>query len=394
MGTGGDAVIRVALLGVDAQTLALARAAEDSRQFELAGACDLESCPDAGAAAALLASFPRLRQFDAWESLLTGQQADVVIVARSKYEDLRAEQLRKLIQTSVPVMTSHPVQDSMLVYYELDMIRRDTNSLAMPYLPERHHPAVQAVRAIVAQGDASALGAVEQVIVQRRAVSTDKRTIVAQFARDVDVIRAVAGDMTRLGAMAGTQQPDSYAGLGVQMSGPASVAARWSVDPPQAEPGGQLTVLAAQGKAVIEMRPDGAPWTLELSTGGRTDRQAFESWSPAAAALEQLAEALAGAAPQPDWVDASRAVELAETIERSLHKSRTIDLYYEDYTEQGTFKGLMTSIGCGLLIFGLMVMGFVAIGDHLGLPVKKAWAYVLAGGMGIFLLLQLLMLVF
>lgn len=229
MATAGDAVIRIALLGVDAQTLALARAADAGRRFELAGACDVESCPDEGVAGALLAGFPRLRQFDGWETLLTGQQADVVIVARSTNDDLRAEQLRKLIQTSVPVLTSHPVQDSMLVYYELDMIRRDTNGLVMPFLPQRWHPAVQAVRALVAQGEASPLGAMEQVIVQRCTASADKRTVVAQFARDVDVIRAVAGDMTRLGAMAGTQQADSYAGLGVQMSGPAGVADRKSV---------------------------------------------------------------------------------------------------------------------------------------------------------------------
>jgi hypothetical protein len=247
---------------------------------------------------------------------------------------------------------------------------------------------------LVAQGEQSPLGKIEQVIVQRRMATADRRSVAAQFARDVDVIRAIAGDMTRLGAMAGTQEPGSYAGLGVQMSGPAGAAGRWSVDPPHAGLGAQLIVLGTQGKAVIEMLTDDAAWTIEVNAGGRAERQSFDGWSPAAAALDQLAASLDGAAPLPDWVDASRAIELAETIERSLLKSRTIDLYYEDYTEEGTFKGLMTSIGCGLLILGLFVMGFVAIGDHLGLPFTRAWPYVMAAGMGIFLLLQLLMLVF
>jgi hypothetical protein len=161
-----------------------------------------------------------------------------------------------------------------------------------------------------------------------------------------------------------------------------------------AQPGAQLTVLGSQGKATIEIQPDELPWSLEVATGGHGDRQTFDEWNPADETLEQLASALQGVAVEPDWVDASRAVELAETIERSLKKSRTIDLYYEDYTEQSTFKGLMASIGCGLLIFGLLVMGAVAVGDLMGLPVRKSWAYLLAGGMGIFLLLQLLMLVF
>ncbi len=403
MGTAGASVIRIALLGVDAQALVVARAVAADQRFELAGVCELESCPDDEAAdlgpnqgvdAQLRERFPLLRQFEVWESLLTGQYADVVFVARAQHEDPRAEQLRKLIQTAVPVMTSHPVQDSMLVYYEMDMIRRDTKSLVMPYLPTRHEPAVQAVCGLVAQGDESPLGRIEQVIVQRRMATADRRSVAAQFARDVDVMRAIAGDMTRLGAMAGTQEPGSYAGLGVQMSGPAGVVGRWSVDPPHAGLGGQLTVLGTRGKAVVEMLPDDAPWTVEVDAGGHSERQTFDGWSPATAALDQLAASLDGAAPRPDWVDASRAIELAETIERSLLKSRTIDLYYEDYTEEGTFKGLMTSIGCGLLILGLFVMGFVAIGDHLGLPFTRAWPYVMAVGMGIFLLLQLLMLVF
>jgi predicted dehydrogenase len=394
MSASTHAPIRLALLGVDAQTLEIARAAIDSASFELVGHCEADTCPDADVAAALASQFPRLRAIETWESLLTGQLADVVVVARSKYEDLRAEQLRKLIQTSVPVLASQPVQDSMLVYYELDMIRRDTNSLVMPYLPERSHPAVQIVHSLVAQASNSPLGAVQQVIFQRRQSSPEKRAVANQFARDVDVIRAVAGDMTRLGAMAGAQQTENYAGLGVQMTGPAGVSARWSLEPLHGEPGALLSVLGANGKATIEMRHGAAPWALELTAHGKTDRQEFPDWDPPAEALDQLASALQGGRVEPDWVDAARAVELAETIERSLRKSRTIDLYYEDYTEQSTFKGLMASMGCGLLIFGLLVMGAVAIGDLMGLPAQKSWAYLLAGGMGIFLLLQLLMLVF
>jgi predicted dehydrogenase len=381
-------------LGIDSQTLAIAHAAAGAPQFDVVGVCEAQSGLDPDIAAGFAAQFPRLRRIDAWESLLTGQYADVVVVARSRFEDLRAEQLRKLIQTGVPVLTSQPVQDSMLVYYELDMIRRDTNSLVLPYLPERRHPAVQAVRKMVAQGADSPLGAAQQVIFQRRLRSPDKRGVADQFARDVDIIRAVAGDMTRLGAMAGAQQSGDYAGLGVQMTGPTGIAARWTVEPLHAEPGGQFSVLGSHGKATIEIRPDESAWSLELTIGVQVDRQTFGDWKAAEDALAQLALAMQGAPVEPDWVDAARAVELAETIERSLQKSRTIDLYYEEYTEQSTFKGLMASVGCGLLIVGLLVMGVVAIGDLMGLPVRKSWAYLLAGGLGFFLLLQLLMLVF
>ncbi len=68
------------------------------------------------------------------------------------------------------------------------------------------------------------------------------------FARDVDVIRGVAGDMTRLGAMAAGHKSESYAGLGVQMSGPGAVVARWSVGPADARGAARLTALGDRGR--------------------------------------------------------------------------------------------------------------------------------------------------
>jgi predicted dehydrogenase len=396
MATADASPIRVGLLGVDAATAAIARAVVESRRFELAGVCEVAGASDGEEPRSLLQPFGHLRRFGAWETLLDGQQVDVVVVARSGDDDLRAEQLRKLVQTGMPVLAAHPVLDSMLDCYELDMIRRDTGSLIVPYLPERHHPAIRTLSAMVEQGSESPLGRIEQVALQRRVAGVDKRDIVAQFARDVDVIRAIAGELTRLGAMVGAGEDDSenYAGLGVQMSGPSGVIARWSLDPVQTITGGQLTVLGTRGKAVVEMPSGSQPWSMQQVVDGKTRSESFDGWSAAERALDDLEAALAGEAPSPDWVDAARDVELAETIERSLEKSRTIELYYEDYTEEGTFKGTMTSVGCGLLLFGLCMMGMVAIGDHLGVPYTRAWPYVLAGGLGVFLLLQLLMLVF
>ena len=69
-------------------------------------------------------------------------------------------------------------------------------------------------------------------------------------------------------------------------------------------------------------------------------------------------------------------------------------MYYEDYTEEGTFKGTMTSLGCGLLLLGMFLMGAVAIAEQMGVPYVRHWPYALVGILGIFLLLQLLMLVF
>jgi hypothetical protein len=51
-------------------------------------------------------------------------------------------------------------------------------------------------------------------------------------------------------------------------------------------------------------------------------------------------------------------------------------------------------VGCGLLVLALCLLGAVAIAEQIGLPYLRAWPYLLLGGLSVFLLLQLLMLVF
>jgi predicted dehydrogenase len=389
MGSISNKLVRIAFLGADADTRGLVRAADASRYFIVAGSCEIESQGLDADPAPVLLPFPR---FESWEWMLDQDVVDCVVVARGSDQDHRAEQLRKLIQIGMPVLVAHPVVDSMLVYYELDMIRRDTSSLVMPCLPARHHPALQALCRTSAT--TAALGAIEQVVMERTMVATGRDAVARQFCRDVDLIRAVAGDMTRLGAMAKGAVDASHAGLGVQMSGPRGIVARWSVDSVHGAQGGRLSVLGSMGRATVSLAPPGEPWTLETQVAGDKRVESFSDWDPAAETMRRLHDALSGTPPVPDWVDAARAVELTETIDRSLAKSRTIELYYEDYTEEGTFKGTMTSVGCGLLIFGLFLLGAVAIAEQLGVPYVKHWPYALIGLLAGFLLLQLLMLVF
>jgi predicted dehydrogenase len=386
------ATIRIALLGADETTRDVANAIAANSRFQLAGVCEWEDIA-AEVATASHPSLARARRFDGWEALLDSSVVDAVVVARGVDDDRRADQLRKLIQAEVPLLVSHPVADSMLVYYELDMIRRETNCIVLPHLPQRRHPALEELAAMVRQGAASPIGKIEQLVVARTLAEQDKASVIRQFTRDVDLMRGVAGDMTRLGAMSAA--PDAgFGSLGVHMSGPEGVIARWSVVPSRTEARAQITLLGASGKVVVESFEGADPWTISISADGPAETRHFAPWNPAAASLDELARALTGEPPVPDWVDAARSVELAETIDRSLRKGRTIELYFEEYTEESTFKGTMASIGCGLLLLGMFVMGAVAIAEQIGVPYTRLWPYVLAGVLGIFLFMQLLMLVF
>ncbi len=333
----------------------------------------------------------------AWETMLHDRPADAVIVARAADHDLRAEQLRKLVQAGVPMLIAHPVVDSMLVYYELDMIRRESGCVMVPIAPWRWHPAVDQLITLIEAQD-SPLGAIGQATFDRTLTAREKAGVLAQFACDVDLIRDTCGDVTKLSAHSAAHDEASYANLGVQMSGPGPTVVRWSIGPVEEAPRGALTVIGARGKATLHM-PDEGAWRLETRIDGQIDAESFLKWNMADAAIVHLTGAMNGEPPALDWTEAARSVELAEAIDRSLVKGRTIELHNEEFTDIGTFKGTMTSVGCGLLLAGLIAvfsLGIIeAVARHLGFPAVadalRFWPYWLAGLLIVFLLMQLVL---
>jgi predicted dehydrogenase len=383
--------MKFALLGIDADALELAQAVVASSEHVLSSACEVEGAEDQ-----LRAIAPRVQIVEFWESLLSSDTADAVIVSRSADSDLRAEQLRKLVQAGVPLILTHPVDDSMLICYELDMIRRETNCVMLPYIPYRWHVGVNRLATILADGAVSPVGVAEQIIMERSLQDRDRPQVVRQFARDVDLLQTVAGELTSVSALApGGKEEAVYANLGVQLTGPRGVMVRWSVVP--ADHGTGATVLARgnKGKATLVLSEAGAATKLEIVSGGQSTEEAFPSWNPAAAALVEFQKAIAGKPFAPTWPDACRDVELAEVIARSLAKGRTIELHDEEHSEHGTFKGTMTSVGCGLLVASLVLLVVAAaLAKVTGLPFFGYAPYLILGVLGIFLVLQSLKLVF
>lgn len=382
--------MKFALLGADPETLNLARAAAETPGHSLIWACDI------GPSGKWLQQFaPDVMLAEHWEGLLAGNLADIVLVARRSDEDVLADQLRKLVAEGVPIVVSHPIQQSMLVCYELDMIRQDSGSLILPYLPWRWHPAVAQLIGEPLSGPDSPLGELEQIVFERCMGERTDARVRAQFARDVDLIRALCGDLTKLSALAPSGLQNRLGSLGVQLSGPANVLVRWSVGAVDDFAGGRIALLGSDGKATLSMPEDDRPWTLSIAAeGDRAETVQFDGWNPAAETMARIDEIYGGASPGYDWLDAARAVELAETIDRSLEKGRTIELYNEDYSEETTFKGIMASAGCGLLILSLLTLFIAAVATGLGFELMRAWPYILLGILVIFLLLQALRLVF
>jgi hypothetical protein len=149
----------------------------------------------------------------------------------------------------------------------------------------------------------------------------------------------------------------------------------------------------------------GTTWTLatnlrasDSEDAAPPNEETFEDWGASDAMLVPLDAQLAGKPVSPTWLDAARAADIADMIEVSIRRSRTIDIYNETYNEQGTFKGMMGIAGCALLLVALFTLFAAAVGQKTAKFFEADWLatlfgywhYGLLAVLVMFLLLQLL----
>lgn len=389
--------MRFACLGDDPDALALARAVAAEPEAALVW-IDRAAAAAAQAAPTLA---PRAVVSAEWEDLLTQEPADAVIVglASGRTAEDRADQLRKLAQEGVPLLVVHPVQDSVLFYFELDMIRQASQAPMMPYLPARLSPPVAELRRMIAGRAQGALGEVEQLVIERALADRSRAAVLAQVARDADLARHLCGELNKVSAMvpesaAAAEKDERFASLSAQMSGPRGLLVRWTVGPVETAPGGRLTLVGKRGKATLDMPARGL-WTLEVRGEAGQRSAKYADWDPAGATLAAFLRALDDGAPlEPSWEDAVRAMELADAVAYSVERRRTVELHQEQASERSTFKGVMAAGGCLLLVAALGMVGIGLTLASLGWPIANYWPHALLGLLGVFLLLQTLRLVF
>ena len=71
-----------------------------------------------------------------------------------------------------------------------------------------------------------------------------------------------------------------------------------------------------------------------------------------------------------EWMEAfSTSMELADAMDKSLRRRRTVDVYFDSGSERGVFKSQMTAIGCAVLSWTLFGMvAFLVIAQVADLP--------------------------
>jgi hypothetical protein len=396
--------MKFALLGCDSDTLELALEIASRPEHQLVWASELgEHTPVIRAAA------PGILLADPWETLLGGTVADAVIVSRASDQEQRMEQLRKLAQVGTAMIVSHPALESMLAYYELDMIRQESRATMLPYGPAWRHPAWRRLAELCGDGGSQSLGQLEQIVVEHISPARSRGEVLYAFVRQMELVRPFCGVLNKVSAMTSSGVRSSaeavnYGTLNVQMASLSTVLVRWSVMAGATE-NTRFTFLGMRGKAILE-EPRGGAWRLEHHHDDQAGTEDFADWKAATAALPHLLERLTAPCGEdgdrsqsrdnfePDWLGACRTMELADAVQHSLERGRTIELHYEAPSEHATFKGVMSGVGCLLLLAGLLVLVVATTAVNAGVPLARHWPYLLVAVLGVFLLLQSLKLVF
>ena len=377
--------MRIALLGVDDEALELARWAVLAEGHELVAAYDVGS-----RSADVAALAPDVVLGDNWESLVLGTQADAVIVSRGQAgladetgiadDERRGEQLRKLAQAAVPMLVVCPACEA-IVGFEVEMIRRDSGGIIVPYVPGQSQPELAELSTWITDSELSPIGPIEQVLLEREQADRSRAAVLVQFARDAALLRTLIGTIQSVSASGPPlkvghdplgpkpKELPALANLSVAVSGEREVVARWSVGPPaSAVESGRLILIGQRGRATLHM-PRGGSWSLELGGAATNGRGSHPSHSDPKIALGELQEAIAGRFASGDaWLAACRDQEAAEAIDRSLARGRTIELFGEEHTEEESFKGIMAMGGCLLLLGALGVVFVATIVEGLRLP--------------------------
>ncbi len=395
--------MNIGLLGCDRQILdLLAAAVADGGR--VAVACDLDAETFAAAVARGLCE-RTLSRDASWESLVDPRQTDVVFVGADRWNEGRADAVRRIVQAGRPVVVSHPLDLSMLWAYEIDMIRGDSRATVLPFLPDRLHPFVARLRSLLEAGLAAAspFGGIDAIVMERRPEAFDRDAVLRAFSRDADLLRAIAGDPKRLSTLGATPQSATFTTLTVELNGPSSLPVRWQVVRGD-RPGARLSLMGERGTVTLEI-PDGPTdaWTLrEQPADGSPPRVATLPFDRPRAVLSLLSRRDAvesdAAMPPATWSDAARTIELAETIPRSVAKGRGIDLHQEEFSEIGTFKGTMASLGCGIVLAGLLLLVLAtlvggiasAAGWEFGERLAGAWPWIILTVLVLFLSLQII----
>jgi predicted dehydrogenase len=340
--------MRFAILGNHPDGVALARALAETGRHEVLG----QEAVGQGITAA-----PR-RAVDL-EEVLANPAVEAVIVAGAPA--VRAQQLRRALQSERHALCVHPVDGSPEVAYEAAMLEKDVGRVLFPILPEALHPAVARLASFVEREGSSPVGAFRLLEVERATTGEALELLDVPGMKPSlpgwDVLRRLGGEVTEVWALVDGEEVGPGEPLLLAGRFEKGGLFRVTLLPGRPEEQERLSVVGTKGRAELFF-PAGrhGPAFLEWRDGaGEVIEEHWEAWAPWPALAEAFERAVAGGGGGPTWQDAVRALELDDAARRSLERRRASQLEYPEANEEVGFKGTMTLAGC-VMLWGVLML--------------------------------------
>jgi myo-inositol 2-dehydrogenase/D-chiro-inositol 1-dehydrogenase len=306
--------------------------------------------------------------------------------------DFRGEALRRAAAEGFAIVGLHPPGHDSEAYYQVALSREETGAVIVPDLPLRHHPGVIALRQALSTGE---LGSFRALRWDAPAGQNGPDLARRELPRVVDVVRALLGEIEALTATGDPPGECPDVELIVQLRATGSRRAELRIWAGPAEPA-RLTLLASDGSLTLELDPArGRPDRLIRQNPPRDPLMTqLPPWDAHQAIFSVLAASMGRRGvtdlPSPSLHDGTRATELGEAVVRSLKRGRTVELHYESISEEATFKSVMTSTGCLIILGSLLLLPLAMAGPPLGLTWTLFIPYVIPPVLVLFIIMQTL----
>jgi predicted dehydrogenase len=317
------------------------------------------------------------------EELLLDRSVDCLVLAGPISS--RLERLRQAIAAARPCLCMMPLDLDAIAYHEAAMAADDQRVVIVPHLPGRLHPAW---REFVGHCRSASYGAMRLATLERTGPAPVSGRLIAEtYAEAVDLVADLIGEVVEVTAAgdldAGrlTVHHRTAAGLvgeirllsepSVRDASPKPVRWRFSAE-------------MEHGRATLSFDA-GLAGAARICVEGLASAQTVSGPDGDHDTLSEFSRAVAGEPHTPTWADAARAAELADSVRISLERRRAVDVYYEHHGELASFKGRMTSLGCGLIWLTLFLLLIVAAGKGLNLPATD-WIAAAAAAVWLFFL--------
>lgn len=282
------------------------------------------------------------------EEALADPAVEAVIVAGPAA--VRAEQLRRALQSERPVICVHPADEKPDAAYEAAMLQVDTKQALLPILPEGQHPAIGRLKEFIdREGARSPLGAFRLLTFERQ--ESGEVLANAELRRPGfpgwDVLRQLGGELGEVSAFADHEAVE--AGQPVLLAGRFEKGGLFqeTLIPRQPQTRWQLVVVGARGQVELVFPQGWNGPAFLLDAEGREEY--WPRWDPWPGMIAAFEATLAGQPAAISWQDEVRMLELDDAARRSVEKRRVHLMEYQEASEEVGFKGTMALAGCGLL---------------------------------------------